>query len=497
MRGVRVGGEDSEDTRLFNVFVENSGLFDLPLMGRKYTWVQPNGRCMSRLDRVLVSSSWLEEWGQVSLWGLKHDVSDHCPSIVKYNGYDWGPKTFRSMEAKIEDLTEDIETLELKGEWEGLSELELVRKDKFNHLWLGVLAVRFVNFSKSRLIGIKVASCFLEEAENFLNCTIGSLRFVYLGLPIGANLRLSSTWDPVIKTIEKRLSSWKNRYVSFGGRVVLINSVLSSIPIFYLSFLKLPSKVRKTIVRIQRNFLWGGASGVMDRIPEDDLLWKRVLEARYGVVACSKLTIGRSNNFSIWWKDLVGLGKERGRVGDWILDVFKKKLGNGGSTRFWLDHWVGVAPLKEVFPRLYSIYLQMDLTIQEVGEWVNALLGRLATRDNLARRGIIPLGVGTRCPWCDGDIESENHLLVTCPLAWAVWSLVHKWFGGVLLVWHAVVWALWRVMNDNIFSEKVVGAEELFDKVQITSWKWLVAKKTKAPCLFYEWRVNPIDCIAR
>ncbi|GAU48796.1 hypothetical protein TSUD_141140 [Trifolium subterraneum] len=249
---------------------------------------------------------------------------------------------------------------------------------------------------------------------------------------------------------------------------------------------------------------------------EDDLLWKRVLEARYGVVACPKLTIGR----------MVGLGEERGRVGDWILDVFKKKLGNGGSTRFWLDHWVGVAPLKEVFPRLYSISLQMDLTIQEMGEWVNdkwgqqslavvaqvweswasskviifswqALLGRLATRDNLARRGIIPLGVGTLCPWCDGDIESENHLLVTCPLAWVVWSLVHKWFGGVLLVWHAVVWALWRARNDNIFSEKVVGAEELFDKVQITSWKWLVAKKTKAPCLFYEWRVNLIDCIAR
>jgi hypothetical protein len=56
------------------------------------------------------------------------------------------------------------------------------------------------------------------------------------------------TWDPVVKTIEKRLASWKNRYVSLGGRVVLINSVLASIPVFYLSFLKLPSKVMKAIV---------------------------------------------------------------------------------------------------------------------------------------------------------------------------------------------------------------------------------------------------------
>ncbi|MCI62266.1 LINE-1 reverse transcriptase like, partial [Trifolium medium] len=64
----------------------------------------------------------------------------------------------------------------------------------------------------------------MEGAASFLNCTIGSIPFVYLGLPIGANPRLSSTWDSVVKTIEKRLSSWKNRYVSLGGRVVLINS---------------------------------------------------------------------------------------------------------------------------------------------------------------------------------------------------------------------------------------------------------------------------------
>ncbi|GAU10267.1 hypothetical protein TSUD_423970 [Trifolium subterraneum] len=101
------------------------------------------------------------------------------------------------------------------------------------------------------------------------------------------------------------------------------------------------------------------------------MLWKRVLEARYGVVARSNLLIGRGNNFSIWWKDLVGLGVEKGMVGDWIKDVFIKKLGNGGSTRFWLDHWIGVAPLKEVFPRLYNISLQMNHTIQEMGEWVN------------------------------------------------------------------------------------------------------------------------------
>ncbi|GAU19667.1 hypothetical protein TSUD_240160 [Trifolium subterraneum] len=55
------------------------------------------------------------------------------------------------MKAKIEDLTEGIESLELKGEMVGLSELEMVvRNDKFNHLWLLLKSKEGVEFQKSR-----------------------------------------------------------------------------------------------------------------------------------------------------------------------------------------------------------------------------------------------------------------------------------------------------------------------------------------------------------
>jgi hypothetical protein len=92
-KGVTGGMEGVEDRRIFNVFLDNIGLVDLPLMGRKFTWVQPNGRCMSHLDRVLVSYNWEATWGVISLWGLKRDVSDHCPLVVKYEGYHWGLTT--------------------------------------------------------------------------------------------------------------------------------------------------------------------------------------------------------------------------------------------------------------------------------------------------------------------------------------------------------------------------------------------------------------------
>ncbi|WJX23785.1 hypothetical protein P8452_12974 [Trifolium repens] len=64
-------------------------------MGRKFTWIQPNGECFSRLDRMLVSNNWKEVWGEVCLWALPRDVSDHCPILLRYSSSDWGPKPFQ------------------------------------------------------------------------------------------------------------------------------------------------------------------------------------------------------------------------------------------------------------------------------------------------------------------------------------------------------------------------------------------------------------------
>ncbi|MCH89771.1 LINE-1 reverse transcriptase like, partial [Trifolium medium] len=151
--------------------------------------------------------------------------------------------------------------------------------------WFKLVSGLKVNFSKSRLCGVNVPNLFLQGATLFLHCKIGSFPFIYLGLPVGADPRLVSTWDLVVNSIEKRLFSWKNRYISLGGRVVLINSVLAAIPIFYLSFLKIPTKVIKAIVSIQRKFMWGGVLG--DKEKNSWVNWKDVCrpksEERLGV----------------------------------------------------------------------------------------------------------------------------------------------------------------------------------------------------------------------
>jgi hypothetical protein len=114
-----------------------------------------------------------------------------------------------------------------------------------------------VNFGKSCLVGINVPNDFMCMASDSLNCRIGHTPFKYLGLPVGANPRLSSTWKPMVDAIKKRLGSWGNKFISLGGRIVLINAVLNSMPVFFLSYLKIPVKVWREVVKIQRTFLWG------------------------------------------------------------------------------------------------------------------------------------------------------------------------------------------------------------------------------------------------
>ena len=54
------------------------------------------------------------------------------------------------------------------------------------------------------------------------------------------------------------LALWKRQYISKGGRLTLIRSVLSNMPTYLLSLFRIPKKVRFRLEKIQRDFLWGG-----------------------------------------------------------------------------------------------------------------------------------------------------------------------------------------------------------------------------------------------
>jgi hypothetical protein len=60
-------------------------------------------------------------------------------------------------------------------------------------------------------------------------------------------------WKPVEDRFEVKLSSWIRKLLSYGDRLILINSVLTSLPMFLLSFFEIPVGVCKRLNFLDHN----------------------------------------------------------------------------------------------------------------------------------------------------------------------------------------------------------------------------------------------------
>jgi len=175
-------------------------------------------------------------------------------------------------------------------------------------------------------------------------------------------------------------------------------------PIFYLSFMRLPVKVWKRLVRIQREFLWGdvgggrkinwvswkkvcqpkeeGGLGVRDirlvnlsllakwrwrLIQQDGALWKEVLREKYGNNIGEVVTNGGGNWYrhtSRWWKDIMTIDDGNGM--NWVNTELARKFNNGLDTYFWKSKWRGEVVLCNKYPRLFAISNQKEAKVGEI-----------------------------------------------------------------------------------------------------------------------------------
>ena len=131
-------------------------------------------------------------------------------------------------------------------------------------MWFEAMSGLRINLEKSELIPVGRVENIDDLAWDF-GCRVGSLLSTYLGMPLGAPFKSVTKWDGVEERFRRRLVIWKRQYLSKGGRVTLIRSMLSNFPIYLMSLLCLPSSVRRRLEKIQRDFLWGG--GNLERKP--------------------------------------------------------------------------------------------------------------------------------------------------------------------------------------------------------------------------------------
>ena len=82
--------------------------------------------------------------------------------------------------------------------------------------------------------------------------------FEYLGFVIRPTKLKHDDWLIIIDKIKNKISNWNGRFLSRAGRLVLINSVLSALPIYWMSMHLFPDWVIDKIDKIRRDFLWSG-----------------------------------------------------------------------------------------------------------------------------------------------------------------------------------------------------------------------------------------------
>ncbi|GKA55171.1 RNA-directed DNA polymerase, eukaryota [Tanacetum coccineum] len=329
-----------------------------------------------------------------------------------------------------------------------------------------------INILKSQLLGVCVPHQVVEQAASLIGCSIMSNKFRYLGVMVGEYSSRIKAWDDVILKLRSRLSKWKVKTLSIGGRLTLLKSVLGASPIYNMSIFKVPTGVLKVMESIRSRF-FNGADQSEKKVTW--VAWNKVLASKKhgGLGVSSFFALNRALLLKWVWRfvsqdgSLWEVNKLKGKGFDFWSHC-KKRIGNGDDSRFWFDCWIGDVPLRVKFPRLFALDLNKEAsvavklsapidisaTVYEIRNYIDDLFlphqaaqtrwikyipikvnifawrarqDCLPTRVNLIRRGITI--ESSLCPVCSVCEEDVCHIFFRCDLAQLVLRRICRWWG--------------------------------------------------------------------
>ncbi|GKB12253.1 hypothetical protein Tco_0846176, partial [Tanacetum coccineum] len=231
----------------------------------------------------------------------------------------------------------------------------------------------------------------------------GSLPVRYLGVPLISKRLYIKDCLLLIDKAKKRILDWKNKSLSFAGRLQLIKSVISSMQVYWASMFILPVSIANEIEKLMRDFLWnfgvfkkgkskvnwnsvckpkveGGlgiksletwnialmSKHVWNIITQKESLWVRWVNT-YRLKGRSFWDIPERDGACWAWKKLL---KYRG--------IFRKhifhKIGDGRNTSLWFDKWHTICPLSDFISkrRIATSGLSLNCKVADIirnGMW--------------------------------------------------------------------------------------------------------------------------------
>jgi hypothetical protein len=213
----------------------------------------------------------------------------------------------------------------------------------------------------------------------------------YLGIPLSIRKLANSDLVPLVDKVADKLPGWKANLFSRASRLVMVKTVLSSVPIYLMLALELPKWVFKAIDKRRRCFLWKGQG---DAYGGNFLVsWEAIQRPlKYGGLAILNLEMFGWALRARWlWlqktdasRPWAGLPIRVHRNAKSLIDVATTSVvGSGESVKFWSDHWLLGKTMAKHYPTLIQMISRRALKRRTVADgltnrqWVSDIRGGL------------------------------------------------------------------------------------------------------------------------
>ncbi|GJZ93434.1 RNA-directed DNA polymerase, eukaryota, reverse transcriptase zinc-binding domain protein [Tanacetum coccineum] len=230
------------------------------------------------------------------------------------------------------------------------------------------------NLGKSIIFFGSIKEDEKQELLKILPFKCGKLPVKYLGVPLLAKKLSVQDCKVLIDKVEDKVNCWKNKSLSYAGRLQLIASVLSSMQIYWAQYISSLSKARIAWKLVCRPKEQGGL-GIKPLSQWNEVLlirqfWK-ILENKKSLWA-EWVNIVKLKNRSVWniqvepndswgWKTMMN-------IRDKIKNHVMYEIGNGNTISVWYDRWNPIGPIGDFISQreLYDARLPISAKISDV-----------------------------------------------------------------------------------------------------------------------------------
>ncbi|PWA48516.1 cytochrome P450 [Artemisia annua] len=316
---------------------------------------------------MLVSHQFLNNWPSSHVLALVREFSDHSPILLQNSIFDYGPVPFKFYNSWI--LNKDFESVlcnswSSSGSWVN-STKAIVFKKKLQLLKLNLKdwrkVVNSLETASATSLREKISSIDIKAEIGPLTSHEVITRAMLVN-DLGT-LEYGKAKDLRQKSKSKWALEGDENSRFFHG---IINNKINRSRINGLniqgSWVTDPTCIKSHILHSfelkyskdttpRPSF----SSNLFKQISSNSALWCKVIRSIHGPQGgLHDASLIRSKSGP--WYRIAKLKEDL--LNDYGINlplIFKKKIGNGESTRFWLDNWLGGPTLKETFPHIFRL----------------------------------------------------------------------------------------------------------------------------------------------